>query len=244
MLSTSPEDTKMNERTGTQREEKILWGILTAAVAAGAAGRCETARAADPPAAITRQQIEADWLGEQAVRGLSLPTVLQRGRQLGQSLRRLGANVEQPLKALEETDQASRRLPAAPSDAARRELYLRARDCLRRMALANPLLDFDDLLFVKRVPGSSAHMCDQYYGWFSRPGGGLYVLRRVQDPAAAASLPERRSCRRAACCGPTSPPTAAGAVCPLQVLSRTWPASRTSSTRATCPKTPSITSTT
>ena len=44
------------------------------------------------------------------------------------------------------------------------------------MALANPLLDFDDLLFVKRVPGSFTHMSDQYYGWFSRPGGGVFVL--------------------------------------------------------------------
>ena len=54
------------------------------------------------------------------------------------------------------------------------------------MALANPLVDFDDLLLVKRTPAwftvspgsrTYTHMCDQYYGWFSRPGGGLYLLK-------------------------------------------------------------------
>jgi hypothetical protein len=44
------------------------------------------------------------------------------------------------------------------------------------LALSNPLLDFDRILFVKRVPTSYSHMSDQYYGWWSRPGGGIYVL--------------------------------------------------------------------
>ncbi|MFH1919611.1 MAG: hypothetical protein ABIP48_07005, partial [Planctomycetota bacterium] len=54
--------------------------------------------------------------------------------------------------------------------------YFKARWAVRRMALVNPLLDFDDLLFVKRVPGTFTHMSDQYYGWWSRPGGGLSIL--------------------------------------------------------------------
>jgi hypothetical protein len=64
--------------------------------------------------------------------------------------------------------------PAATDQ--RRELYIQGSLGVRRMALANPLLDFDDLLFVKRVPGSFTHMSDQYYGWFSRPGGGVFIL--------------------------------------------------------------------
>ena len=51
------------------------------------------------------------------------------------------------------------------------------------MSLANPLLDFDDLLFVKRVPGSFTHMSDQYYGWWSRPGGGVYILEDFKTEA-------------------------------------------------------------
>ena len=51
----------------------------------------------------------------------------------------------------------------------------------RRQALANPLLDFDDILITKRVPGSFNHMSDQYYGWWSRPGGGIYILRNFKS---------------------------------------------------------------
>jgi hypothetical protein len=54
--------------------------------------------------------------------------------------------------------------------------YAEARQTLRRVELSNPLLDFDDILFVKRHPGTFAHMCDQYYGSYARPGGGLYAL--------------------------------------------------------------------
>ena len=62
--------------------------------------------------------------------------------------------------------------PTAPPD---RYLRLRARQ--RQLALRQPLLDFEALLFVKRSPASFNHMSDQYYGWWSKPGGGIYVLR-------------------------------------------------------------------
>jgi len=39
------------------------------------------------------------------------------------------------------------------------------------------LREFDAILFTKRVPPSFNHMSDQYYGWWSKPGGGIYVLR-------------------------------------------------------------------
>jgi hypothetical protein len=47
----------------------------------------------------------------------------------------------------------------------------------RKKRLSDPLLDFDAILFTKRVPGSYTHMSDQYLGWWSRPGGGIYILR-------------------------------------------------------------------
>lgn len=57
------------------------------------------------------------------------------------------------------------------------EAYRYARTVQRELLFADPLLDFDAILFVKRAPGSYSHMSDQYYGWWSRPGGGLYLLR-------------------------------------------------------------------
>ncbi len=51
----------------------------------------------------------------------------------------------------------------------------------RRKFLSDPLLDFDDILFTKRVPGSFSHMSDQYYGWWSRPGGGIFILKNFKS---------------------------------------------------------------
>jgi hypothetical protein len=108
--------------------------------------------------------------------GAATERVLQRGRLLAASLRRLGARVEQQEQALAEVARRTKELTGEAPAAVRRHLYLQARSAVREMAFKNPLLDFDDLVFVKRVPGSFTHMSDQYYGWFSRSGGGLYVL--------------------------------------------------------------------
>jgi len=67
-------------------------------------------------------------------------------------------------------------LPA--SDARHGELYRSVRWLKRRVALANPLMDFGPLLFCKRVPTSYSHLVMQYFGWRARPGGGLFVLDR------------------------------------------------------------------
>jgi len=64
--------------------------------------------------------------------------------------------------------------------AARFALFHEAMRLKRRIALANPLLDFNRLLFITRHDaGGPFHMCDQYYGCNAKPGGGLYVL---EDP--------------------------------------------------------------
>jgi hypothetical protein len=65
---------------------------------------------------------------------------------------------------------------AVENAAARRALLGRALGLRRRVAFANPLLDFDRILFVKRHRSIYNHMCDQYYGMTANPGGGLYVL--------------------------------------------------------------------
>ncbi len=49
----------------------------------------------------------------------------------------------------------------------------------REIAFSNPLLDFDKILFIKRHRALYDHMCDQYYGIASRPGGGVYVLENA-----------------------------------------------------------------
>jgi len=103
--------------------------------------------------------------------------VVRRGLKLAESLRLLGSRIEPQEETLRKVARRLEKLPANAPGQMRRELYLRARWTVRKMALANPLLDFDDLLFVKRVPGTFTHMSDQYLGWFSRPGGALMILK-------------------------------------------------------------------
>ena len=100
--------------------------------------------------------------------------------------RRVLANCERMLKerrdgwATKNHARLKRRLTLAASDTLAQSIYLEARALQRQLALASPLLDFDAVLFTKRVPGSYSHMSDQNYGWWSRPGGGLYLLRGLK----------------------------------------------------------------
>ncbi|NQV32414.1 MAG: hypothetical protein HQ515_06950, partial [Phycisphaeraceae bacterium] len=60
--------------------------------------------------------------------------------------------------------------------AARYTLFEQAFHLRRKIAFSNPLLDMDEILFIKRHRSIYNHMCDQYYGMTAHPGGGLYVL--------------------------------------------------------------------
>lgn len=84
----------------------------------------------------------------------------------------------------------------------------------RQIALRNPLLDFNEIVFIKRHRALFNHMCDQYYGIAATPGGGLYVLSDAfgADPQlrdvlehVTVSAPSRLAGQRLAG-GPTTPP--------------------------------------
>ncbi len=68
-------------------------------------------------------------------------------------------------------------LKALRSETPSRETFDKVCKLRRKIAFSNPLLNFDKLLFITRVdPGGPFHMCDQFYGCNTKPGGGLYVL--------------------------------------------------------------------
>lgn len=102
--------------------------------------------------------------------------VVRRGLKLANDLQRRGVDVDDEVGVLRSADRQAAALAGDCDEEVQRRLYVQARHAVRRLAFANPLLDFDSILFVKRVPGSLPHMSDQYYGWWSRPGGGVYVL--------------------------------------------------------------------
>jgi hypothetical protein len=97
---------------------------------------------------------------------------------------------------------------AAPGP--REALFIEIGKVRRQIALANPLLDFSQLLFIKRVGTGANHMCDQYYGKDNRAGGGVFALAdpfgpapRLRDVLADATAdsrarnsPRARFCRR------------------------------------------------
>jgi len=99
--------------------------------------------------------------------------ILEHGRRLAAELERGGMDCRDERSAL---DEIARTVEAAPAEEVGEELYLRARWVRRRLLFADRLLDFDRILFAKRVPGSFNHMSDQYLGWWSRPGGGIFTL--------------------------------------------------------------------
>ena len=88
------------------------------------------------------------------------------------------ADAEKQLAGLQSANQTI----APQEEEARYALFVKACTLRRRIAFANPLLDFKELLFVKRHCAIYTHMCDQYYGIAARPGGGLYVLSDPLGP--------------------------------------------------------------
>jgi hypothetical protein len=95
---------------------------------------------------------------------------------LADDLRRRGVAVDDDVRRLRALERQAQRVPADATAAQWRPLYLDARWTVRGLALRNPLLDFDAILFVKSAPTRFPHMSDQFYGWWSRPGGGVFLL--------------------------------------------------------------------
>ena len=67
----------------------------------------------------------------------------------------------------------------ALTDPARLDVYKDACRLRREIALANPLLDFDRIVFLKHHRALYEHMVDQFYGFHAKPGGGVFV---IEDP--------------------------------------------------------------
>ena len=114
--------------------------------------------------------------------------IVERGRKLAERLAPLGVDVTASLAALRQVEEEFRRLPPDAAGATVQALYFRARGTVRQLALANPLLDFRDVLFVKRAPNLLLCHCDEYLSWWSRPGGELCLLEGF-----AADQPRLRS---------------------------------------------------
>jgi mono/diheme cytochrome c family protein len=115
-----------------------------------------------PPAPITADTIEH---------------VIRRGDLLAADLRGNGVDTRPFQRELDEVAAGLKRLPADAAAEAHRQLYLKARRIVRRLAFSNPLLDFDKLLLCKRFTQDTyPDVCLNHMPWVSRPGGDICVV--------------------------------------------------------------------
>ncbi len=139
--------------------------------------------------------------------------VLRRTAALLENLKKLGGGPELDAMASELHELQAAGKTVDPADKpARYALYADACRLRRRIAFSNPLLDFNDVVFLKRHRALYNHMCDQYYGIAATPGGGLYVLEdafgpnpRARDLLADSVVERGRLQGERLCGGPNTP---------------------------------------
>lgn len=153
----------------------------------------------DFPDAETEILVEMDWkrqdgvadsestLAEAVAKHLKLARLLLEDLKRNRSPDFLAAEAKQ-LEALETECSQTQSAQRGSQNTHWDSLYLRVHHLKRYIAFKNPLLDssagegqgFDQLLFVKRLPGTYSHMCDQYFGRNARPGGGVFILESLR----------------------------------------------------------------
>ncbi|HBT78035.1 MAG TPA: hypothetical protein DEB39_14180 [Planctomycetaceae bacterium] len=115
--------------------------------------------------------------------------VLRRTRALMQDLRTFenGPKLTGEEKQLDGLD-AKNQVTDLNDTPARQALFAEVVSLREKIALQNPLLDFSDILFIKRhvtpePEKQGNHMCDQFFGFHATKGGGLFVLKHAFDPS-------------------------------------------------------------
>ncbi|MHC4521623.1 MAG: discoidin domain-containing protein, partial [Planctomycetota bacterium] len=106
-----------------------------------------------------------------------LDVVLRRTTALLRDIKNMpkAANLAPMEAELKKLRTACRKVPVT-DEKQRMALFGKACQLRRRIAFANPLLDFDEILFITRHRATFNHMCDQYYGINVLPGGSIHVL--------------------------------------------------------------------
>ncbi len=102
---------------------------------------------------------------------------IERGRLLAADLREAGVDTKPFERELGEIEMRLKKGSLDMKGDPQRELYLKARRVVRRLAFSNPLLEMEKLLFVKRFTQETyPDVCLNHMPWVSRPGGDLCIL--------------------------------------------------------------------
>jgi len=133
---------------------------------------------------IFEKQLHQDWLrqaelrfpsenaaGPEPMLSRAFEKVLESGRKLADDLQHQGVATSGVLATLNRLE----RLPVTE------ESYFELRDVIRKLALQNPLLDFDTILFAKTSPSMFPHMSDQCLSYWHRGGGAICLLKNFKS---------------------------------------------------------------
>ncbi len=113
--------------------------------------------------------------------------VLRRTAALLDDLKTGGGSWDDFERKLIESKTAAEKIPVDQKKA-RFEQFVKICELRRNIMFSNPLLNFNEILFVKKHRATYNHMCDQYYGVNLPAGGGLYVL---ENPFGKAGVPAK-----------------------------------------------------
>jgi hypothetical protein len=91
-------------------------------------------------------------------------------------------------------DELEQRLRSHPDDiVGHRQRWLAARRAARPIVLANPAVDFEQLLFIQRhAAHSHRNITGSQYPWIHKPGGGIYVKSGLKLDGEVRSVLEKQ----------------------------------------------------
>ena len=149
---------------------------------------------------------EHDWVRQAVALGIhrdparlksSVEALVARGERMADAFR--------PESPSEARDLVARRLaelkrlqdelastPASQQPSIARQRWLDARRAIRDVALANPALDFGQLVFLQQFVPHTVRNITRSYAWKHKPGGDICILEDVRDGRTARPLLDGR----------------------------------------------------
>lgn len=127
-----------------------------------------------------RERLERETLDRAALIAGSdrdpVDVVLRRTQALLDDIRRMENAPNLEIEASELAALVARNEGPIGADMDRRMQFAEVCQLRRKIAFSNPLLDFEDIIFLEHHRARYEHMVDQYFGFHAIPGGGVYVL--------------------------------------------------------------------
>ncbi|MFW6161377.1 MAG: hypothetical protein ACODAJ_01330 [Planctomycetota bacterium] len=159
---------------------------------------------ADPPKWLHKwlafpvaRRVQADWVRQAVSRGIHRhgKKLLADADALVARARRMAADLDLAPRLLRPLQAArialAARLKTHPADlAGQQQCWLDARKAMRRIVMAHPAIDFDQVLFVTQFAPHTVRNITRSYQWKHKPGGDLCVLD-VRSGEARSVLGER-----------------------------------------------------